>query len=391
VNGSKMVVLDSPRLWNRLQRKLAKKVKKKTEESTSTHVKQLKNFEAKKEEIEIPEPRLNWMGITREWGVKVLPGEKGLTLGSLNVGVYGEIPTTWSDRGRNPRGAIASGARLPLAISVQDKADLWANSAATLYEEAIQRRWIPATDIPWDQLAPLPDDIEHAICQVCTELMQYANTDIEVITNWQHKMAYGYHEVKQYLATASFDGARRYEAFRKRALSNGGGLGLESTCQVNRVLLESTGGWTETVATWVFNRLLFALTICRYLERFAYNEAEIKLYQYVGQDLARILSYGIDHLHYAMNADPEKRASVGISITIGDAFLVRDLRDPVLKEALSIIFGAGINGVNKDGLDTFYEMLDTYVKEYLELCAWLKLDRKLEQMPTIFQADKRKR
>jgi len=92
-----------------------------------------------------------------------------------------------------------------------------------------------------------------------------------------------------------------------------------------------------------------------------------------------------------MNADPEKRASVGISIAIGDAFLVRDLRDPVLKEALSIIFGAGINGVNKDGLDTFYEMLDTYVKEYLELCAWLKLDRKLEQMPTIFQADKRKR
>ena len=27
-----------------------------------------------------------------------------------------------------------------------------------LYEEAVQRQWSSATDIPWDELRPLPDD-----------------------------------------------------------------------------------------------------------------------------------------------------------------------------------------------------------------------------------------
>ena len=29
-------------------------------------------------EVEVPEPRLNWMNQWREWGVRVKPGKKGL-------------------------------------------------------------------------------------------------------------------------------------------------------------------------------------------------------------------------------------------------------------------------------------------------------------------------
>ena len=370
---------------------MAKKADKRERSQADTHVKQLKNFRKEADALEAPTPRLDWMGVSREWGVRVKPGDKGLTLASTNVGLYGEVPENWPDRGRNPRGAVASGSRLPIAISIQDKVDLWAPSAADLYEEAIQRRWVPATDVPWDSLAALPSDIEHSICQVCTELMQFANIDIEIITRWQYQMSYGYHEVKQYLATASFDAARRYEALRKRALSNGGGLGVEGPGQMNRMLLESSAGWTETVTAWVFSRGLFNLTICRFLERFAYNEAERTIYQYMTQDLSRLLSYGIEHLAYALNTDRDKRGAIQISLAIGDAFLSRDLRDPALREALAIIFGAGIAGVHKDGMDTFYSMLDTYVAEYLQLANWLKLDKKLEQLPAVFQPDKRKR
>ena len=42
---------------------------------------------------------------------------------------------------------------------------------------------------------------------------------------WLKDISYGYHEVKLYLATQAFDHARHVEAFRKRALANGGGLG----------------------------------------------------------------------------------------------------------------------------------------------------------------------
>ena len=365
---------------------------KKTPQATpSTHVKQLKKFEDKKDEVQVPEPRLNWMGVSRQWDTRVKPGAKGLTLDSLNIGLYGDVPTEWPDKSRNPRGAVPVEGLPPVAINIKNKADLWASSAAELYEEGIQRRWAPATDIPWATLSPLPQDIERSICQVCTELMHYANIDIEIISSWQYQMSYGYHEVKQFLATASLDAARRHEAFRKRALANGGGIGLESVCQVNRLLLETRGGWTETVTGLVFSRGLFALTMCRYLERFAYNEAERKLYQFVIQDLARLLAYGIDHLSYALSTDATKKRSIQITLAVGDGFLARDLRDPVLREALAIIFGAGVAGIHRDGMDTFYAMLDSYVKEHLALCTWLKLERTLEQMPAVFQPDKRRR
>ena len=57
-------------------------------------------------DIEVPEPTYKWMNRRREWGVRVKPSGKGLTLGSLNVGIYGEVPMTWTDKSRNPRGAI---------------------------------------------------------------------------------------------------------------------------------------------------------------------------------------------------------------------------------------------------------------------------------------------
>src|SRR3970282_792707 len=45
-----------------------------------------------------------------------------------------------------------------------------------LYEEAAPRQWRSATDIPWETVKPLPDDVERAMCQLCTFL-----TEVEFI------------------------------------------------------------------------------------------------------------------------------------------------------------------------------------------------------------------
>lgn len=340
-------------------------------------------------EVEVPEPKLDWMGSSREWGIKVKPGKKGLTLGGLNTGIYGEIPSHWPDRTRNPRGAIGVTGSPPVAIQVKDKVDLWSPMAADLYEEAIQRRWAPATDIPWTRLNVLPEDVERAICQVCTELCQYATIDVEVITSWQHQMAYGYHEVKQFLATTSLDATRRHEAFRKRALANGGGLGYETPCQVSRLLLESRGGWSETVTGLVVIRGLFTWVMLRFLNRFAYNDAERLIYQNVIQDLARLITYGLDHLKYALAHESQKRGSIGSTFAIGMAMFNRDLRDPVLREALAIIFGGGVSGAHSEGMYTFYEMLDAFVEELVRAGELLNLPVRVETLPRIFQKGQR--
>lgn len=356
--------------------------------SAATHIKQLDRFKDETDEITAPEPRLNWMNQSKAWGTRIEPDDHGMRLNALNVGIYGEVPSTWPDRGRNPRGAIPVRGTPPLKVGVDQKTDLWAESAGELYEEAIQRRWIPATDIPWETITPLPNDIERAICQVCTELGQFANTEIEVITSWQFQMAYGFHEVKQYLATASFDAARRYEALRKRMLINGGGIGYEAPCQMNRFLRENVA-WTETVTGLVFHRLLFALTIYEYLCRVAFNNAERTIYRYVIQDLSRLTYYGIEHLKYALATDESKTAAVSIAIGIGDRMFNRDLRDPSLREACAIIFGGGLVGARREGMRTWFDMLDDYATAYLALCKYLNIPRTLEQLPKPLDKNRR--
>ena len=300
--------------------------------------------EAQETKQEVPKPGLAWMNRTLEWGVRVKPGKSGLTMGSLNVGIYGEIPDHWEDQTRMPRGAYPMPGVPPIGYSLRNKHELWADNAPELYEEAIQRRWIPATDIPWGTIEPLPEDVEAAMCQLSTELSQQANVEFEVIGSWLQHMSYGYHEVKNFLATEMFDAARHCEVFRKRALVNGGGLGLESKGEVNRMILESKGGWTETVLFLHLLRGTFTMTIYRYGEQFAHNEAEKMLFARCMQDKARHIAYGFMHLRYAITHQQDKALVLTRLLNVGERVFERELNDPVLKESLAIIFGGGIEG-----------------------------------------------
>lgn len=329
----------------------------------------------------IPQPKYEWSGQTNQWGTRVLPNKHGLRLGDLNVGIYGEIPDQWQDQTRNPRGAIPRKGVPPLGYSIRDKADLWAESSADLYEEAIQRRWIPATDVPWESIKPLPETLERAICQVCTELCQYANCDIETITSWQHQMAYGYHEVKQFLATASFDATRHHEAFRKRALVNGGGLGLEGPGEVNRMILESRGGWTEAVTYLFLMRGTFTLTMLRYLERYAANDAERFIYRRVMQDKARHQTYALDHLQYSIAHKESMALIMQQLLFIGDRVWRREHKDNVLREALAIVFAGGLDDASTRGMAVYRSMMKDFMTNYVATCEWLGVKRNLEMMP----------
>lgn len=327
------------------------------------------------------DPQYSWMNRSKQWGVRVRPGKAGLKLGDLNTGVYGEVPMHWPDEGRNPRGAVPRRGMPPVGYAVRDKAGLWAPSAADLYEEAIARRWIPATDVPWHTIRPLPDDVEHAVCQVCTELISYANVDIEAISGWQDRMAYGYHEVKQFLATASFDAARHFECFRKRALVNGGGLGLEGPGRVNRMILESRGGWTEAVVYLFLLRGVFTMTLYKHLARHAHNDAERFLYGHALADKARHVIYGVEHLAFAIAHVEDQRRVIATLFAFGDGGLSHDLRDPVLQEALAVIFGGGVRGAYTRGLARYQGFLRDFTATYLALCQHLDVPRDPARLP----------
>lgn len=326
-------------------------------------------------------PKYGFVPRSNQWGTRVQPGKHGLRLGDLNVGVYGEIPDRWDDQTRNPRGAIAKKGVPPVGYAIRDKADLWADCSADLYEEAIQRRFAPATDVPWDTVKPLAPVLERAICQVLTELCQYANCDMETISQWQHQMAYGYHEVKQYLATATFDAARMHEAFRKRALCNGGGLGLEGPGEINRMILESRGGWSEAVTYLLLMRGTFMQVMLRYLERYAQNDAERVIYRFSMEAKARQLTYGFDHLRYSIAHDDDRRMVMQMLFFVGDRIWAREMTDHVLREALAIVFAGGLETAETEGMAIYHRMMRDFMSEYVGVCDWLGVKRDPATMP----------
>ena len=97
-----------------------------------------------------PEERFPWMKDTRQWGTRAQLTPHGLTIESIMTGLYGEIPEESREMTRMPRGSFATPGIPRLDnYSVNRKDELWADNAATLYEEAIQRRWNAMQDIAW--------------------------------------------------------------------------------------------------------------------------------------------------------------------------------------------------------------------------------------------------
>jgi hypothetical protein len=335
------------------------------------------------ERTEAPEPEAppqrplpQWLNSTLEWGTRARVGKGGLTLGALNVGLYGEIPDRWDEMTRMPRGAFPVPGVPPIQrYPLNAKIDLWADNAADLYEEGISRRWIPAQDIPWEQATRLPDDVELALAQVCTELSQQAQVQMDTVSRWLQEMSYGYHEVKVYLATEVFDAGRLFEAFRKRALVNGGGLGLESPGQFNRFLLEVRAGWTETSVALHLLRGSFTHMLYRYLAAYAPTPADVVLFPFALQDSARHTAYSLQHLHYAISRNPQKALDLQTTLGGAESFAVQDERDPVLWEALAIVFGGGVRQID-EGMQVVRRLRRDYLERYLALLKWVGVDRR---------------
>lgn len=263
---------------------------------------------------------------------------------AINTGTYGEIPEVWDEMTRMPRGAypVEGVPRIDL-YSLNAKAELWADNAADLYEEAVQRRWNPKVDIAWDAIPARPRAVELAMSQLCTELGQQAAIEVEVLGQWLHRMCYGYHEVKNFLATEAFDAARHTEAFRQRARHGAGVLGLESAGALNRRLIEIRGGWTEAALGLYLIRGTLTLLLYRYGEAYAGNAADQKLFRLALQDKARHMAYGMTHLKYAID---HKGSGYALGLKRGlsavEYDILKELQDPGALSRLSRRSGPGV-------------------------------------------------
>jgi hypothetical protein len=283
---------------------------------------------------------LDWMDIPNE-RVKAVPGPDGLTLERINVGQYGLVPDRWIYDNDTPRGTVpANDNYVAGSYSIYEKADCWADNAARLYEESIQARWQPASAINWDQCRSSDQRLEEAMKQLATTLSELNYVLCQGIARWFEEISYGYHEVKAYIACQGFELMRHSEAFRKRALWTGRGLGVQTPGHFNRELL---GAMRFQGAIADIN--VFAASFLAALyesEALPPTAEDAKLFGLCRKDLQNHIDFGVEHLRFHLEQKPEQLPRVTLLFDIAEVRWAKDLMlDKEFEHALVVLLGKG--------------------------------------------------
>ncbi len=310
-------------------------------------------------------------------------GPEGFTLRRADAGSYGWAPDHWPYENDTPRGAWPAPEDrrgLPAPYTIYDKHEVWADNAADLYELAIRERWVPATEISWGSIEPLAEHTEAALDQVFTNLSEQQYNSNQMLMGWLMQISYGFHEVKLYLSTQVFDQARHVEAFRKRALSNGGGLGVQMPGFMNRTVYAAFK-FTELVTYINILRGSFTLALVEWGDRIGRSQADRQLFENVANDLRRHLAYGVEHLKYYLRKDAVHLGRVKTWLSRGEAMLAADLRrDKPLREALILALGDTV----QEGKARLKELRQAQLQKYLlTLEAASIYDRKEQIIPAL--------
>jgi len=305
-----------------------------------------------------------WMKVPTEWGIKARPAnaDLGLSIEDLMVGTYGDVPDVWTNRTEIARGSFPAAASEDMGYTIFDKAVVWADNCVPLYEIAIRDRWISATDLDWSSLGPLPGDTERAVCQLMTEMSDRAYFEGALLSGWLPAISYGYLEVKLFLSTVIYDLARHAEVFRKRALANGGGLGLQAPTDYSRVAQESRS-YVELMAT-LFLQDSALLTLFHNGDLFAQNQLERDMYRLCAQDRQRYMDYHIERLKHFLFKTPDRREEQNLYFGRAEARMNRDWRDAAVSEPLALLLG-GDRARAEEGKVRLTELRKLQVRDYL--------------------------
>ncbi|MBT5772959.1 MAG: hypothetical protein HOH95_01135 [Dehalococcoidia bacterium] len=300
----------------------------------------------------------------------------GFLLQNADSGPFDQTPDFSDNMTGRPRGALKR-AEAPRVgnYPVRTKSDVWLRNGAQLYEEAVQRQWSSSTDIPWHTLEALPDEIERAECQLTTFLTEVEFVAGDVPGKWIAYTTPDYYEPRMYLISQIMDEARHLDVFRKRALANGGGL----MGQLNRAgaaggVIDSARDFTEMSARLHISGEGSVLSLFRMGELMSYNDAEKAMYRLAASDESRHVAFGVMHLQYLSQTDPERSAEIHgylDEIELG-LTAAADPQNPVVRgtdsnTAISILMGGGADKASvEEGQKMLLAVRRRQIKEYMQ-------------------------
>lgn len=224
----------------------------------------------------------------------------------LPVGLWEKAPRGW---GLAARGALVESGGPDLAVADLDtKAAIWSDLAPRLYAQAAASQWDPATAIDWNADVSLPSEVEAAVVQVMTYLVENEQAALMVPARFLGRVHPYYREVAQLLAVQTADEARHIEVFTRRALLVTGELGVSGAG--GRASLQSLLDETDfSVASFLLSVLGEGtfLHLLSFLERHAPDVVTAQVCHLALQDEARHVAFGLGHLEDQVRHEPSLR------------------------------------------------------------------------------------
>ncbi|RJS50067.1 DUF455 domain-containing protein [Bacillus sp. PK3_68] len=286
------------------------------------------------------------MNGTPDWGIKI-PLRKGerIDIRDWFQGRFGDVlDHAPSYIGFVPRGAAAESGIPDFGYKLNSKDEVWADNITALYEQAKENQWNATTDVPWQELTELPDELEWAVCQIMTFLAENEYSALYIPAKYMAQINPHYIEVMMYLSTLVQDEARHIEAFVKRALANGGGLQYSSSLTERSLhsLFIQENYFQSSFLLHVLGEGTF-LDLLNFIEDYAPDPVTRKIVHLAKIDEGRHVSYGIGHVRHIIEKNPKAIQSLIEAAEERNKYLNGSgtNENSFLMEALAILAGGG--------------------------------------------------
>ncbi len=225
--------------------------------------------------------------------------------GSSPAGLVARPPSHW---GLAARGALVESGGPAVPFDFDRKETVWSELAPKLYLQAVARQWDPVAAVAWDTPFELPAEIEAAVVQVMTYLVENEQAALVIPARLLARVHPHFREVMQLLAVQAADEARHVEVFTRRATLKGDELGTSSAggrASLMSLLAEPDFSLASFLLS-VLGEGSF-LNLLSFLDRYAPDPVTRRIVALAHQDEARHVAFGIAHLEEQARADPAFR------------------------------------------------------------------------------------
>jgi len=225
----------------------------------------------------------------------------------------GQMPAAEASAGWGlaARGAQVEAGSPPFDFALRQRDELWAASAGELYRQAAAAQWDPETAVDWQAEFSLAPELEAAVVQVMTYLIENENAALLVPARYLGQIHPHYREVMQLLALQCADEARHVEVFTRRATLRGAEPGL-STAGSQASLQTLFGVPDFSIASFLLAVLGEGsfVNLLNFLHEHAPDPVTRQIARLAARDEARHVAFGMAHLEHRLAAQPEFRDSL---------------------------------------------------------------------------------